>query len=417
VENLSVPRDRRVWQEALALTTAGYEVVVVCPRGTGQDREAFERREGVEIHRYRPAPDGSSLRSYVREYGQALWETARLTHRLARQQPFDIVHACNPPDLLLLAALPLRRRGARFIFDHHDLVPELYRVKFGDGRALMSSATVVLERLAFSLADVVIATNESFRRIAITRGGKRAEDVFVVRNGPDVARMKPGRPDASLRRRRHLIGYVGTMAPQDGVDHALRSLALLATRRRDWHAIFAGDGDALPELRRLASELGIADSVEFPGFLSQEDVVRLLSSVDVCLAPEPKNPLNDASTLIKIAEYMAVARPVVCFDLAESRVTAGESAEFARPNDEASFAACIDRLLDDPSRRATMGAAGRRRVEESLSWDYSKRELLAAYAHCLSLGDERLLQPRPPASPLVHAERSSPALSEVESAP
>lgn len=409
-----MPRDRRVWQESLALTRAGYEVVVICPRGREEDREPFERREGVEIHRYRPAWAGGGAAGYVREYGRALWETARLTRRLAQQRPFDIVHACNPPDMLLLAALPLRRRGARFIFDQHDLVPELYRARFGHRYPLMYAATLAFERLAFLLADVVIATNESFRQVAITRGRKQSDAVFVVRNGPDASRFKPGQPDASLRRRRYLIGYVGTMAPQDGVDYALRSLAILATRRRDWHAIFAGDGDALPELQRLASELGIAESVEFPGFLSQEHIVRVLSSVDVCLAPEPKNPLNDASTLIKIAEYMAVARPVVCFDLTESRVTAGQAAEYARPNDEASFAACTEKLLDDPPRRAAMGAAARKRVEDSLSWAHSQPELLAAYEHCLRLGGTRR-----PGRGQASTESSSTAFtkSQVDAAP
>jgi glycosyltransferase involved in cell wall biosynthesis len=383
VENLSVPRDRRVWQESLALTRAGYEVVVVCPQGTDADREPYELREGVEIHRYRAAPADGSMAGYAREYGWAVWRTARLALRLARRRRFDVVQACNPPDLLLLAVLPLRLRGTRFVFDHHDLVPELYRARFGERHRLLYRAAVGLERLAFALADVVIATNESFRRVAITRGHKRPEDVFVVRNGPDPERFRPRETDGAWRRRRHLLGYVGTMGPQDGVDHALRALAALAARRRDWHAVFAGDGDALPGLVRLAEELGIADMVEFPGFLDQDEVIGLLAAANVCLAPEPRNPLNDASTLIKVAEYMAVARPVVCFDLVESRVTAADAAVYARANDEQSFAACVDELLDDPDRAAAMGASGRARVEERLAWAHSERELLAAYEHCL----------------------------------
>lgn len=383
VENLSVPRDRRVWQESLALTGAGYEVTVVCPQGDDRDREPFEIREGVRIHRYRPAPADGSPIGYAREYGLAFWQIARLALRLARRRRFDVIHACNPPDLLLLAVLPLRLQRSRFIFDHHDLVPELYRARFGERHRLLYLAAVAVERLSFALADVVIATNESFKRVAVGRGGKRAEDVFVVRNGPDPDRFRPGAPDPSLRRRRHLLAYVGTMGPQDGVDHALRALADLAARRRDWHAIFAGDGDALPELRRLAADLGLAGMVEFPGFLGEQEIVRLLSSADLCLAPEPRNPLNDASTLIKVAEYMAVARPVVCFDLVESRVTAGDAAIYAHANDARSFAACVEDVLDDPARGAAMGAAGRARVEQRLSWKHSERALLAAYDHCL----------------------------------
>jgi glycosyltransferase involved in cell wall biosynthesis len=391
VENMSVPRDRRVWQQSLALTRAGCEVAVVCPRGDKVDREPFELREGVEIHRYRPAFAGGGAAGYLREYGRALFETARLARRLSRDRAFDVVQACNPPDVMLLAALPLRWRGARFVFDHHDLVPELYRERFGRRLPLLYAAAVACERLAFRLADVVIATNESFKRVATSRGRKHPNDVFVVRNGPDAARFAPGGGDPSLRRRAHLLAYVGTMGPQDGVDHALRALAVVARRRDDWHAVFAGDGDALPGLRALAAELELGDRVEFHGHLGQDDVIRLLQTADVCLAPEPKNPLNDASTLIKVAEYMAVGRPVVCFDLHESRVTAADAAEYARPNDDESFADAVERLLDDPGRRAAMGAAGRERVERALAWEHSESALLEAYRRCLESGGRHAL--------------------------
>ena len=305
--------------------------------------------------------------------------------RLARGRPFDVVQACNPPDFLLLPAWPLKRRGARLVFDHHDLVPELYLSRFGGRRDVLYLITRALERLTFRLADVVIATNESYRRIALTRGRKRPEDVFVVRNGPDLARLRPTDPDPSLKRGRpHLLAYVGVIAPQDGVDHALRALAALHERRDDWRAVFVGDGDALEDMRRLADELGLCEAVEFAGWQGDEGVRRVLSSADVCLSPEPRSPLNDASTMIKVAEYMAMGTPVVCYDLVESRATAGDAALYAEPDDVHAFAAAIAELLDDPDRRAAMGAAGRARVEQTLAWEHSERVLLEAYERALS---------------------------------
>jgi glycosyltransferase involved in cell wall biosynthesis len=385
VENMSVPRDRRVWQEALALGHAGHQVVVVCPQGTTSDRDPFEWRDGVAIHRFQPAPAGNGAFGYLREYLVAVWRIWCLSRRLARAGPFDVVHAANPPDLLLLTARAFGHKATCFVFDHHDLVPELYRARFRRNRDLLYWATRALERVSFRLADVVIATNDSFRRIAIRRGGKRPDEVFVVRNGPDPIRFRPGPVEDELKRgRRHLIAYVGVMGPQDGVDYALRALAELARWRDDWHAVFVGDGDALYDLRRLATDLRITDVVEFTGFRSEPDVLRVLSTADVCIAPEPKTPLNDASTMIKLAEYMAMSRPIVCFDLVESRVTAGQAALYARANDERSFARCIDELLSDPARRDELGAIGRERVTRNLSWDHSERELLRAYDRALA---------------------------------
>jgi glycosyltransferase involved in cell wall biosynthesis len=307
-----------------------------------------------------------------------------LSLKVGGRRGFDVVHACNPPDLLLLAALPLKLRGARLIFDQHDLVPELYECRFGRGGLLYRFARLA-ERLTFRLADVVISPNESYRRLALRRGGKRPEDVFVVRNAPETTRLHPQDGDPDLRRgRRHLLAYVGVMGPQDGLDLAVNALGHLRRLRDDWHAVFVGDGDVLEHVRGLAGSVGVADRVEFPGFLHDDaGVRRVLASADVCLAPEPKNALNDASTMIKIAEYMAMERPIVAFDLAESRVTAGRAAVYAEPNDPSSFARCIDGLLDDPERRATMGAVGRDRVENGLAWEHSQRRLLDAYARAL----------------------------------
>jgi glycosyltransferase involved in cell wall biosynthesis len=355
--------------------------VVVCPQEAPLECEPFERLEGVAIHRYPPLL-AEHLMGYLFEYSWAFWHIRRLARRLARDEPFDVVHAGNPPDFLLLATRSLKRDGTQFIFDHHDLVPELYMSRFIWGGRIAYWLTLRAERLAFALADVVISTNGSYRAVAINRGSKRPEDVFVVRNGPDLNRITPVQPDPTLRRGKpHLVAYVGVMSPQDGVDHGIRALAALRELRDDWHAVFVGEGRTMPELKDLARELGLEEYVEFTGWLESKDVVRVLSSADVCIAPEPRTLLNDASTLIKIAEYMAASRPVVCYDLVESRFTAGEAALYATPNDSRSFARCIDRLLADPGLRDSMGEIGRGRVEASLSWEHSARDLLDAYEH------------------------------------
>jgi glycosyltransferase involved in cell wall biosynthesis len=390
-ENESIPSDRRVRDIAVALVGAGCEVDVVCPQGNERERALFERYEGVRIHRYPLTFATGGPSGYLREYGASFWHTRRLVRRLCAERPFDVVHACNPPDFLLFAAWSARRKGARFVFDHHDLTPELFLTRFGGRHRWLHRLTLLLERMCFRAADVVLATNESYRQVALTRGRKRPEEVFVVRNGPDLSRFRSQSPDPSLKRGSSLlISYVGVMAPQDGVDHALRALALLGERRQDWHAVFAGEGDARPELSRLAAELGLGERVEFVGWLEDEQIVRLLSSSDVCLAPEPRTPLNDVSTMVKIAEYMAMSRPVVAYELRESRFAAGAAAVYAEPNEVSSFAARIEELLDDPERRAEMGRCGRERVVRELSWEHSERALADAYRSVLNGAGEGL---------------------------
>ena len=381
-ENLSVPFDRRVWNEARTLASAGYEVDVVCPCGEGRDLESYVELEGVKIHRFPLRFASGGVRSYIREYSVALWHIRRLASSLQRSRHFDVVHASNPPDILFLIALPLKLRGARFVFDHHDLVPELFRSRFPNGGGLLYHFMVMLERITFAVADVVIATNESYRRVAIERGGKEAHRVHVVRNGPDLSRFVPVEPDPALKRgRRYLVCYLGVMGFQDGVDYAVRALAHLRDSGggEDVHATFIGAGDALDSVVSLAHELGLEEMVEFTGRIPDADVQRYLSTADLCLAPDPKTPLNNISTMTKIMEYMAMGRPIVSFDLVESRVSAGEAAVYAAANDEREFARLIAELLDDPGLRARMGEIGRRRVENSLSWAVSAQNLLAAY--------------------------------------
>jgi glycosyltransferase involved in cell wall biosynthesis len=388
VENLSVPFDRRVWQESSALAAAGYAVTVVCPQGRRMDTERETVLEGVRILRYPLRPATGGPLGYLREYALALAWTSRIALQVRRQRHVDVVHACNPPDLFFVVALLLRPRGTQFVFDHHDLVPELFRSRFAGGPRLLHWVSRLLERLTFASADYVVATNDSYRDIAVRRGHVPAERVVVVRSGPDTARFVPRAPDPGLRRgRRFLLAYLGVMGPQDGVDYALRALAELVQRHRrtDFHCIFMGDGDVRPQMQDLAVELGLADLVEFTGRVPDEYVQRCLSTADVCLSPDPSSPLNDVSTMNKVVEYMAMGRPQVAFDLKETRVSAGDAALYAPPNDEAAFADHIDRLLDDPELRTAMGRHGQRRVHEELSWDRSRERLVELYDTVLGL--------------------------------
>jgi glycosyltransferase involved in cell wall biosynthesis len=382
VENLSVPFDRRVWQECRALTEAGYRVEVICPRGTTYDTEPFAEIQGVRIHRYPLTAATGGPAGYVREYGTALWHSVRLARQLSRNEPFDVVHACNPPDLLFLIALALRPSGARFLFDHHDLVPELFESRFEGGPRALRRASVLLERLTFHSADAVISTNDSYRQAALSRGGLPPDRVRVVRSAPDISRFVPVEPDLSLKRGKPFLAcYLGVMGPQDGVDYALRALACVHNEmgRDDVHTTFIGAGDAFDESVALAARLGLDGVVEFTGRVPDETVQAYLSTADVCLSPDPNNPLNDVSSMNKVVEYMAMGRPLVSFDLHEARVTAQDAAVYASKNDEAEFAKLVVELLDDPERRERMGKIGRRRVEQALSWEVSRANLLAAY--------------------------------------
>ncbi|OLF04504.1 glycosyltransferase WbuB [Actinophytocola xinjiangensis] len=387
VENLSVPFDRRVWQESTTLRDAGWEVHVICPQGSKRDTEPFVELDGVRVHRYplRAATGGPA--GYLKEYGSALWHTLRLAREVGEVYGrVDVVHACNPPDLLYLVAKRMRRRGTRFVFDQHDLVPELYLSRFDRGEDLLYNVVRRLELATYRQADVVIATNESYRRVAIDRGSMAPEKVFVVRSAPATDRFRQVPAEPELKRgKEHLLCYLGVMGPQDGVDHALRALAALRDEqgRSDWHAVFVGAGDTFDQMRALATQLGLDEWVEFTGRIPDEDLVRYLSTADVCLSPDPLNPLNDVSTMNKVMEYMAMGRAIVSYELREARVSAGEAAVYARANDVSEFAKLTAELLDDPDRRARMGEIGRERVAGELSWARSAESLLAAYAEAI----------------------------------
>jgi glycosyltransferase involved in cell wall biosynthesis len=370
VQNLSVPFDRRVWLEACALRDAGFDVSVVCPRGTGESSD--EVLDGIRIRRYPPPPPTQGTFSYLYEFVYCWLRTARLVVRASRAEGFDVIQACNPPDTFWALALPFKLAGKKFVFDQHDLCPEVYESRFPDGPRFFARALRLLERATYATADHVIATNDSYRDTALKRGNVRPADVTVVRTGPDPNRLRRADGNPAWRQgRRYLCAYLGVMGPQDGVDLALQAIAELArTGRDDIQFVFMGKGDSTDELVGLAGELEVADRVTFTGRVSDEVVFEVLSTADIGLCPDPLNPLNDVSTMNKTMEYMAFELPVVAFDLKETRVSAGEAAHYAEPNDASSYARAIAMLLDDPSRREEMGRLGRTRVEEVLAWEY-----------------------------------------------
>ena len=381
VENLPVPLDRRVWLEATTLEQAGYHVSVICPMGRGWNKE-YEAIEGVHIYRY-PVPEEahSSALAYAREYGSAVRHWFRLARLVWREQGFDVIHGCNPPDLIWLLALAYRKYGVRYIFDHHDVCPELFEAKF-ERRGLLYRLMLSWERLAFRVADVTIATNETFKIIAQDRGGKSPEDVFVVRSAPRIEQFQPGNGNPLLRKGAGtVIGYVGVIGKQEGMDLLVEAADHLIRGRgvRDVRFVIVGFGSHLAAMKADVSDRGLERHFEFPGPLYGADLVQVLNSCDIGVAPDPKNPMNDISTMNKVMEYMTLGLPVVQFDLAEGRYSAGDAGLYASNNDPYDFSDQLQRLIEDPNLRTELGKRGRARVMARLSWDHSAPELLAAY--------------------------------------
>ena len=377
VENNPYPADFRVRREAHALRDAGYEVAVIAPRAAGQPWR--EMLDDVRVHRFPSPPGGRGALSYAVEFAYATLAIAVLSLWVGVRHGVDVFHAANPPDTLCAVGLLARLLRRKYVFDHHDLAPEVYLSRFGIAREDMVCRCLrLLERASYAVSNVVIATNESYREIALSRGRKPANRVFVVRNGPPLAyRPLPGEC-ALAGRAAHLIGYVGTIGPQDGVDLWMRAMRELVFTlgRRDVLAVVIGDGDALDGARAMAHELGLDPYVHFTGRLPELDCRRHLSATDVCVQPDPLSPLNDKSTMNKLMEYMALAKPTVAFDLHETRCSAGEAASYARPNDVLDFARRVADLLDRPLERQRMGESGRRRVAEALAWEHSVPALL-----------------------------------------
>jgi glycosyltransferase involved in cell wall biosynthesis len=391
VQNLAVPFDRRVWLECQALAAEGHEVTVVCPKDDGDP--AYEVLNGIELHKYRGYAPGGSKVGYLAEYVYSFLATARLTMRARRAGRFDVMQACNPPDIFWPIALALRAADrTRFVFDHHDLCPELYESRFPHGPRLPYRMLRALERRTHRTADHVISTNESYRDLALTRNGKLPADVTVVRTGPDPERLQRGPAYPEARRgRRYLVAYIGVMGPQDGVDNVVRAADVVVNQlgRDDIAFTLIGSGDCFDDLVALRDELGLAGHVEFTGRAPDELVKRILSTADAGLSPDPLNPLNDLSTMNKTMEYMAFELPVVAFDLRETRISSGEAGVYVQPNDVREYAKAIVELMDDEPRRLKLGQLGRERVERELAWSYQERAYVNVYRRVLGKGRAR----------------------------
>ena len=387
VQNLPVPFDRRVWLEATTLAKNGYGVSVICPKMKAFNR-GFEELESVAIHRY-PLPfDGESKLAFIAEFVWCFVATALLSVRVALGRGFDVLHVCNPPEIYWPLAWFWRLSGKRFIFDHHDLSPEMFAVKFGRDGGFIARALLWLEKMTFHRADLVITTNESHKEVAVARGGKRPDDVYVVRSGPSLDRFKLYPPDLSWRKgRKFQLVYLGEICKQDGVDHFVRAAKLLVETHnfRDFHAVFVGGGPHQPAIKAYAEDIGVAEYCTFTGRVSDDELCRILSSADIAVDPDPKNDWSDKSTMNKIIEYMYFGLPIVCYDLKEARVSAGDAALYVEANDEGALARGIARLIGDPEKRETMRRYGMERLRTRLAWEFSVPPLLAAYQKAFDL--------------------------------
>ena len=385
LENQAYPQDVRVRREANALTAAGYTVSVICPAKPGQpSREVLQ---GVRLYRY-PEPSGANgFLGYLWEYAYSTGASFALSLIVFFRGGFDVIHAHNPPDTFVFVAAFYKMFGKRFIFDHHDLSAEMYKARMpGGGNRMVYHALVLLEKLTCFFADHVIATNESYKRMEMERGGVPEERITVVRNGMELDRALPAEPERSLvEKRKIIIGYVGVMGFQDGVDYLLRALDHLihGLGRSDVYCVLVGTGDMWPKLLELARDLHLLPYVWFTGFVPSAKMQNCMCAADICVAPEPSNPFTDRSTMVKIVHYMSFSKPIVAFDLPEHRFTAGDAAVYVQPNDELAFAKALAELMDDPLRRQALGALGRRRFETGLAWEYSVPKLLEAYQKIL----------------------------------
>jgi glycosyltransferase involved in cell wall biosynthesis len=400
VEN-HYPQDIRVRNEATLLASQGYDVSVICLAKPGQSR--FETVGDVRVYRvprielFKKASSddtgfvgrillrAKSFLGYLVEYFYFTSACFLISAGIFVRRGFDAIHSHNPPDTLFLAALPFKLFGVKYVFDHHDLCPELYRSRYGAGEGILTRMLGITEWCSLKLATVTIATNESYKQVHITRGKKKPESIFVVRNGPDKLRMTQAEPSPRLRAmNKCILVYIGCLNPQDGVDYLLRSLHKLkyTLNRGDFHCVIMGTGDSLEDLRTLSADLKIEQHVELPGFVSEEDLRSNLGAADICVDPDPSSPLNDVSTWIKVMEYMAYAKPIVTFDLKETRFSAQSAALYVPPNDELKFAEAINKLMDSPAMRRELGDFGRKRVENDLQWSVVSKKLLDAY-RCL----------------------------------
>lgn len=379
VENLPVPFDTRVWQEATTLAANGYTVSVICPKGRDYDREE-EFLDGVHIFRHDLPVEGNGAIGYLKEYSTALREETRLAKKIYKEIGFDVIQGCNPPDNIYMVARKFKKYGVKYVFDHHDICPELFEAKFGHAGGPLYWSQLFLERQTYRHCAFAFVTNESYKKIAIERGGMDPEKVMVLRSGPRLERMKIQPPTESIRRGyKYMVGYLGVIGQQEGMEYLLEAVRIIKQRG---HSVFwgvVGGGPHLENVKKQAHEMQLDDCVEFTGRVSDEKMLAYLNTADVCVNCDRYNSMNDKSTMNKILEYMALAKPIVQFDMTEGRYSAREASLYAKNNDAGDMANKILELLDDPERRRQMGEYGHRRVVDELSWEHTGKALIEGY--------------------------------------
>lgn len=382
VENISVPSDPRVWREARTLRQYGFHVSVICPKGEARDREAYVCIEGIHIYRYELSTTINKSSDYIKEYAVAMLKTLGLSFKVWFRHGFDVIHAANPPDIFFALGLLYRLLGKKYVFDQHDLAPEVFHVRFQDRMKVLYSLLKFFERCSYHTANLVITTNESQRLMALERGHCHPNKVVVVRNGPDITQLHTVPPEPALKHgKRYTLAYVGVMGMQDGVEYAIYALQELVYKRgrQDVGLVLMGHGDQILSLKALTHALQLDEYVHFTGWVAKQDMLRYLSVADIGLSPDPSNELNDRCTMLKTMEYMVMGKPVVAFDLLETHYSAQEAALYATPNSIEEFTDKIEILLKDEALRMKMGTYGRKRVEEELCWEHTQRNLLYGY--------------------------------------
>lgn len=379
VENLPVPFDTRVWQEATTLAANGYIVSVICPKGKGYTQEK-EFLKGVHIFRHNLPKEGNGAIGYAREYGAALKEELRLAKKIYKEIGFDVIHGCNPPDNIYMVAAFFKKYGVKYVFDHHDICPELFEAKFGSTSGLLYKSQIWLERQTYKHCDFAFVTNESYKRIAIERGKMDPDKVIVLRSGPKLERMRVMEPVESIKRGfQYMVGYLGVIGQQEGIEYLIEAARYIKERDNNIFWGIVGGGPHLETLKKQAHDMGLDDCVEFTGRVPDQQMLEYLNTADVCVNSDKYNSMNDKSTMNKILEYMALAKPIVQFDLTEGRYSAQEASLYAKNNDAVDMADKITELLNDPERRKRMGEYGRDRVVNELSWEHTSKALLDGY--------------------------------------
>ncbi len=391
VQNAPVPKDSRVWPEAIALREHGFLVSVICPKESPKYQESYLYLDGIHIYRYQAPASRNPYITYILEYSIGLIMTFLLCFKVLFRHGFDVIHAANPPDIFFLIGLFYRLLGKKFVFDQHDLTPEIFQLRLKNRIKIMHKILLLLEWCTYRTAHIVIVVNTSLKRIAIERGCISAQKVFVIRNGPDLKQMKAVTPEPELKGgRQYLLAYMGVMGMQDGVEYALYALHDLVHKRghQDISLVLMGDGDTAARLHMLTHELGLDEYVNFTGWIGNKDILRYLTVADVGISPDPQNGVSDYCSMVKVMKYMALGKPVVAFDLAETHILAQNAALYAKPNLVEDFADKIEALLADEKLRVRMGEIGYRRIREELSWEHSRENLLLAYKTLFSMGFE-----------------------------